>query len=179
MRIGEIEKLEGRDIAFDEIDGRPCVTAHIRESKTDQCRLGVHGTLVATGCSFCPVMGIAQWMDVEMWHPLASTGICGPRVAKTINVFLKGLAADCGMDPERVSSRSMRDGRATTLYANGIDPMDIQRWGRWKSPVYMRYVRRENVRWRTLSYDLAKQTDLSTHLSAPEQKTKSIARHAL
>ena len=108
-------------------------------------------------------------------HPLASTGIFGSHVAETINVCLKGLAADCGMDPDRVSSHSMRAGRATTLYANGVGPMGIQRWGRWKSPVYMRYVWRENVRLRALSYALAKKTDLSTHLLAPEQKKRKVS----
>ena len=44
------------------------------------------------------------------------------------------------MGPERVSTHSMRAGCATALYANGVDPSDLQRWGRWKSPVYMRYV---------------------------------------
>ena len=51
MRIGEIEKLEDRDISFAMIDGRPCVTVRIRESKNDQRKRGVHRTLVATGCA--------------------------------------------------------------------------------------------------------------------------------
>ena len=76
------------------------------------------------------------------------------------------------MDPDRVSSHSMREGCATTLYANGVDPVDIQRWGRWKSPVYMRYVWNETVRLRTLSYDLAEKTDLSDHALAHEQKNR-------
>ena len=60
MMIGEIEKLEDRDISFDVIDGKHCVVVHIRESETDQIKLGVRRTLVATGCALCPFNGIAQ-----------------------------------------------------------------------------------------------------------------------
>ena len=175
LRIGEIENLEDRDVSFDEIDGKTCVTIHIRSSKNDQCRLGVHRTLVATNCDLCPVMGIAQWLDMKNWHPLASKKVVTSSIATKVNQFLKNSAIECGMGPDRISTHSMRAGCATALYANGIAPIDIQRWGRWKPPVYMRYVWHENVRLHTLSYALTKKTDLSDHLLAPEQKKRKVS----
>ena len=87
MRIGEVEKLEGRDISFDMIDGRPCATVHIRKSKNDQCKRCVYRTLVATGCDWCPVDGISQWLGKKMRHPLESKSVCIANVASEINAF--------------------------------------------------------------------------------------------
>ena len=77
------------------------------------------------------------------------------------------------MDPSRVSTHSMRAGCATALYANGVDPIDIQRWGRWTSPVYMRYVWHGDVKLHTLSYALTRKTNLIDHLLAPKQKKRA------
>ena len=79
------------------------------------------------------------------------------------------------MGPDRVISHSMRAGCATTLYANGVGPADIQRWGRCKSPAYMRYVRRENVRLHTLSHALTRRANLSDRLMAPGQKKRKVS----
>ena len=46
---------------------------------------------------------------------------------------------------------SLRAGCATTLYAAGADPVDIQRWGRWQSSIYMRYIWYDNMRLHHLS----------------------------
>ena len=170
--VGEIGNFEDRDISFDEIDGESCVTIHIRSSKYDQCRLGVHRTLVATGRSMCPVLGIAQWLDMENWNARAPTSVVSATIATKINRFLKYLATECGMGPDRVGSHSAREGFAATLYANGGGPIEIQRWGRWKSPGYMRYSWHGNVRLRTLIYALTRGTDLSDHILAPERKKK-------
>ena len=127
LRIGEIENLEDREISFEGVDGKKCVTIHIRGSKTDQCKLGVRRTLVMTGCVLCPVNGIAQWLDMKSWHPLSTDKVCTASIAAKVNRFLENLASECGMGPNRVSTHSMRAGCATTLYANGVDPIDMQR----------------------------------------------------
>ena len=172
LRVGEIEKLQDRDIMFETAGGQTCVTAHIRVSKTDQCKFGAQRTLVMTGCTLCPVTGIAQWLGMKSWHPRASIRIFGSSLFKRPGNFWKGLAVDCGMDQERAISHSMREGCATTLYANGVAPADIRRWGRWKPPVYMRYVGHENVKLHTLRHALARRTNLTDHMLALNRRNK-------
>ena len=74
-----------------------------------------------------------------------------------------------------MSSHSAMNGRAATLYPNGIRPIDIQLWGSWAPPVYMRYVRRGNGRLRTPIYAIAKKTDLIDHMLDPEQKKRNVS----
>ena len=139
-RISEIEQLEDRDISCCKIDGRPCVSLAIRRSKTDKCQQGVHRTLVATYCALCPVNGIAQWLDPKTWNPKSPNKVGGASIARRINEFLKDISLSKGMGVGRIISHPLRAGCATTLYANGVVHVDIQRWGRCRSPIYMRYV---------------------------------------
>ena len=44
--------------------------------------------------------------------------------------MLKQIAADHGLDAKLGSPHSLRDGCDATLYADGVDPLDIQRWNR-------------------------------------------------
>ena len=174
LGIGEIGKLEDRDISFETVDGKTCVTVHIRGSKNDQCKVGAHRTLVMTGCPLFPLAGIAQWMGAKSRRPQASTSISGSSIAKRSSCFLESLDAECGMGQERAISHSMREGCAATLYANGVDPADIQRWGRWKSPAYMMYVWYENAKLHTMSHALTRRTTLMGNLLAPGQKKRKV-----
>lgn len=154
LRIGEVGKLEDRDEPSVEIDGEPCITIRISGSETDLCKLGAHRTLVETGCALCPSQGSAHRLDMKTWRPLAPTRVSRSTIANKINRFLKNLAMGRGMGPVGVSSYSPREGCATPLHSNGAAPIDIHRWGRWKLPVYMKYVWRGNVRLHTISYDI-------------------------
>ena len=170
--MGELEQLEDKDISFCEIDGRKCIPITIRGSKTDQCHQGVQRTLLATNCPLCPVNSIAMWLYRKAWRPKSGDRVFGSSIARKLNEFLKTIALEKGIDTTRISCHSIRAGCATTLYANGIDPIDIQRWGRWKSPIYMRYVWHENVKLHTLSLALVKGTRLTNQLLAPENKKR-------
>ena len=70
------------------------------------------------------------------------------------------------MGTTSVSSLSMKEGRATTLYAHGVGPIDIQRWGRWKSPARMRYVWHGRVEMRTIISASIQRSNLSDQLLA-------------
>ena len=74
-------------------------------------------------------MGIAQWLDMKGWPPLASANVVGSFIDAKAYRFLKNLAVECGMDPDRISTHSMRAGCATNIYANGVESSDSQRWG--------------------------------------------------
>ena len=108
FRLGEIDNLADRDIAFEKVGSKPRNAIRIRGSRTDQCKLGVHRTLVMTGGSSFTVQGIAKWLDMKAWRPLDSTKICPDKIETKGSRFLKNLATECGMDPNRVSTHSMR-----------------------------------------------------------------------
>ena len=92
--IGELGKLEGKDLSFSEIDGRKCISITIRGSKTDTCHQGVQRTLLATNCSLCPVNSIAMWLDRKAWHPKSSDRVFGSSIARKLNEFLKNIALE-------------------------------------------------------------------------------------
>ena len=50
-------------------------------------------------------------------------------IATKVSRRLENLATECGMGSSRVSTHSMRAGCAAALYADGVDPVDIQTWG--------------------------------------------------
>ena len=127
-----------------------------------------------TGCALCHVTGISKWHDVKSWHPRDAVRLFGSSLPNRINNFLKGLEAECGMGPERACIHSARAGCAPTLYANGVDTPGIQRWRRWKSPVYMRYVWHGNVKLHTLGHSLTRRTNLTDRVLAPEQNRGEV-----
>ena len=151
MGISEVEALEDRDVMFHESEGKSYVAIIIRGSKTDQQKAGAKRTLIATGCELCPVRTLATWLDMKGWHPNSGEFVFNRRIAYRINHTLKELAKEHGLDETRFSTHSLRAGCAATLYAAGIDPIDIQRWGRWKSAIYMRYIWHGNLRLQYLS----------------------------
>ena len=143
LRISEIEGFDDRDVSFQEIDGEHCVTIVIRGSKTDQQRVDARRTLAATHCDSCPVLTMATWLGAQEWRPNGGEFIFSRRIANRISHTLNELAMAKGLDASRFSPHSLRKGCATTLYAAGIGPIDIERWCRWKSSSYMRYMARQ------------------------------------
>ena len=158
LRISEIEGLEDRDISFQDDGKHKSVTIMIRGSKTDQKRLGVRRTLTATNCDLCPFHTMARWLDLKGWRPNYGESLFSRNIATRINHTSKELASENGSGAKRFSTHSLRAGCATTLYAAGVDPIDIQRWGRWKSAIYMRYIWRDNLSLHHLSQALTANT---------------------
>jgi len=58
---------------------------------------------------------------------------------------MRKLAAVNGLDPNRVSSHSLRIGGASTLAAAGLTGPEIKNMGDWKSNAYLSYIRK-NIR---------------------------------
>ena len=119
-------------MSFGEIEGVTCVTVIIRGSKTDQRKTGVRRTRASTACDICPVQSMDDWLDMKSWRPHSDEAIFSKHIPGRINRSLKEIATGNGIYASRISSHSLRAGCATTLYDAGIDPIDIQRWGRWK-----------------------------------------------
>jgi hypothetical protein len=59
---------------------------------------------------------------------------------KRLAEILKSAAMSCGVPGSRVATHSLRRGGASTYAAAGVPDEDIQRFGRWTSDGYRRYV---------------------------------------
>ena len=164
LRISELEGLEDRDISPDKVGGANRVTVLIRGSKTDQQQVGSRRTLVATDCDMCHVNTMAEWMGAKGWRPHSGESFFSKSNGDRINRTLKEIATGNGIDASTAPTHSLRDGGAATLYAAGIDPIAIQRCGRWKSSIYTRYIWRDNLRLHHLSSELTSPTCLAAHL---------------
>ena len=77
---------------------------------------------------------MAEWMDLKGWRPNSGEAMFSKNLAARINSTLGEIAVVNGIDASLVSTHSLRAGCATTIYAAGVNPIDIQRWGRWKGP---------------------------------------------
>ena len=175
-----IESLDDRDISFGEVDNAMCLTIIIRCSKTDRQKLGVRRSLAATGCDMCSVQCMVQWLDLKGWHPSSGESLFRNSISARINRSLKEIADEHGIDSTLIPTHSLRAGCATTLYSAGIDPIDIQRWGRRKSSIYMRYIWHDNLRLHHLSTALTAPTQLTNHLKvdlATERKVNFDNTH--
>jgi hypothetical protein len=53
----------------------------------------------------------------------------------------RDLQRSTGINPDRISARSLRPGGATALLCSDTDPNIIQLLGRWKSDAMLRYLR--------------------------------------
>ena len=102
-----------------------------------------------------------EWLDASGWRPGADGELFQSRICEKISTAPKWIAPGGGIEPTQVSPRSLRGGCETKIYAAGIDPMDIQRWGRWRSSIYMRYIWRGNLRLHHLGDSLVASTRLA------------------
>ena len=163
LRICELEGLQYRDISFGGAEGIKCVTILIRGPQTDQQKVGVRRSLASATCDMCPVLTMAAWLDIIGWRPNSGGAPFRKNIADRVNRILKEIAAGNGIDASLLSPHSSSAGCAKTLYSAGVNPEDIQRWGRWKGSIYMRYIWRDNLRFRHLSDALTSPTCLAAH----------------
>ena len=67
--------------------------------------------------------------------------ISGPQINKAVKEAALGIGLDRhGYLESDVSSHSLRAGGAMAMHLNGIDPLTIQRQGRWESNTFMDYI---------------------------------------
>ena len=116
------------------------IQIHIKASKTDPFRLGVHIQLHSNNSSLCPIKALRHFLH---FHPTKQ----GPLFIWNDGRYLtrSSLAAVLAkVKPENIenmSSHSFRIGAATTAAAAGHPRWLIQALGRWSSNCYRDYIR--------------------------------------
>lgn len=121
----------------------PHMVYRVRRSKTS-----LHGFSVHLGCSGHPVCALciihfllATYPPRSTQSPLFQTSSGLPLTYAYYNAAIKTLASRVGLDPNSVSSHSLRAGAATQAAQVGLQAHEIQRLGRWKSQAFTAYMR--------------------------------------
>ncbi len=114
------------------------MTSGERKSKTDQdgegAALFVGPSTVAAVKRWLDAAGIVE-PDALIFQRMDKGGtVRGPLSTRSVRTIVKRWAAAAGLDPEDVSSHSLRVGSAQSLASRGAGLVDMQQAGRWASP---------------------------------------------
>ena len=131
------------DVAVDSHSNPSLLRVHIKQSKTDPFRRGVHIYLGRAQSDICPVVHITRYLAAKGKAPgplfLCSDGspLSRPKLVAKLREALKAA----GVEAKNFSGHSFRIGAATTAAANGMEDSLIQILGRWQSSAYLQYVK--------------------------------------
>ena len=129
----------------------------LKQSKTDQQRVGVDLYVGRTFNNLCPVAAMLAYLVIrgQTDGPLFSVnGRCLTR--DMLVQWLRSTLAKAGVDPTHFSGHSFRIGAASTAAAKGVAESTVQTLGRWASDSYKRYIRIPREELATISKTLAR-----------------------
>ena len=76
------------------------------------------------------------------WDGRGKRSYATPRlITNALQHSARQLVSHTGIDPDKLTARSLRPGGATALLCADVDPNAIQLIGRWKSDAMLRYLR--------------------------------------
>ena len=131
------------DVAVDNHSNPSLLRVHIKGSKTDTFREGVHIFLGRAHNKLCPVEAMLVYLAVRGSAPgflfkfADSHLLTKERFTKEVREAL--LAK--GVKAELYAGHSFRIGAATTAAKHGICDSTIKMLGRWESSAYLLYIR--------------------------------------
>ena len=135
--------LSRADIAVDNPADPGVIRVHIKQSKTDQFRKGIHLFIGRTQSDICPVRAILNYLVVrgKTEGPLFlfpdGTYLTRQRLVEEVRQAL----GKAGLDPTKYCGHSFRIGAATTAAEKGMEDSLIKTLGRWRSLAYLEYIR--------------------------------------
>ena len=148
VAVGDVAFLDSRDDHATRFEDISIVQVHIRGSKTDQARRGVHLRIGPTGADWlCPVAAAwtllqhASTLNLPRHAKLCSIDSTSTLSCDILTKKIKAAAAACGEDPSEYSTHSLRSGGATALFRGGVPDLAIQKMGRWASDAFKNYAR--------------------------------------
>ena len=150
--------LNLHDLATDSHICPSLFRVRLKQSKTDPFRQGADIYLGATGATICPVRAL--------WSYLAKRGPApgplfvfnsGTPLTRTALVdHLHQALQHSAFEPNLYNGHSFRIGAATTAAKAGIEDSLIQTLGRWKSAVYLAYIKIPRQQLASISSQLLK-----------------------
>ena len=127
------------------------VLVYLKHSKNYPFGVGNSVHLGATGQHLCPVAALLGYLAI--WPPVAAgplfllhdgTTLSKPRLIASLCWVLQ----EVGVDSSKYSGHRFRMGAATTAAKLGVSDSLIKILGRWRSSVFVRYIR---TPWEQLS----------------------------
>ncbi|CUT17971.1 MULTISPECIES: site-specific integrase [Candidatus Ichthyocystis] len=137
FRRSELVNIQFEDISWTEKG----VTINITRSKTDQEGHGSARAIPFGNPPICPVTALREWImasnlnegpvfrAINRWNHLESA----PLHPSSINIFIKNIAKECGINPKQISSHSFRRGFSTAAASENIKFSLIKKQGGWKN----------------------------------------------
>ena len=125
------------------------IVLHLKRSKTDIQNTGVDIIIGCTGQIVCPYCSMLDYCRVrDSIFPDTSAlfiyqngePLSRDLLVKNTRIYIATL----GMNPNDYSGHSYRIGGATSAGISGLKDWEIQKLGRWRSNVYLRYVQPSN-----------------------------------
>ncbi|KAG6945530.1 hypothetical protein JG687_00017241 [Phytophthora cactorum] len=119
----------------------------LRGSKTDQVGNGIRRTLLkGERAPVCPVFAAlllqrnATILKLPQNAPICSFSRSNVLSAETMTTVLRRAAKAGNINPQKISTHSLRSGGATAMHTAGVDADTIRMHGRWASDAYRAYV---------------------------------------
>lgn len=131
------------DIAVDNPADPAVLRVHIKQSKTDPFRKGIHLFVGRTQSDICPVRAILKYLVArgKKEGPLFmfpdGSYLTRQRLVEEVRLAL----GKAGVDPSKYCGHSFRIGAATTAAERGMEDSVIKTLGRWRSLAYLEYIR--------------------------------------
>ena len=180
MRGVDIEfKKDNEVVSWNALHVADELVIHIKVSKTDQLGFGTTRNHFVTGEELCPVIAMKEYYEAlpgrkseaERQLPLGRLSDGSVVTRELIQTLLRSSALADGQDPTRVGTHSLRIGGASSMWHTLKDAEYIQRFGRWNSPAYHRYMWESHEMQKGVARSMA--TDNSTlHMSREAGKPK-------
>lgn len=157
------------DVALDSHTNPSLLRVHIKCSKTDPFRQGVHIYLGKTDNQLCPVAAMIDYLAIRGGDlgPLLrfqdGRPLTRSRLVTQVRTALS--QANIPVDKSKFSGHSFRIGAATTAAERGMEDSLIKMLGRWESGAYHRYIRTPREQLAMVSRTLSAAPIVSAHHS--------------
>ena len=146
------------DIAIDSPSNPTIMKVHLKESKTDPGRKGVHVFVGHTYNRLCPIAAVMAYLAKRGNTPgfLFKLESGKPLTKPKFVASVKGALMSAGIDSSKYAGHSFCIGAATTAHLQGIEEATIKMLGRRESSAYLLYVHTPHDKLASLSSVLSK-----------------------
>ena len=131
------------DLAIDSHTAPSLIRIRIKQSKTDPFRQGMDIFVGATKADICPVQALVNYIGVRGTTPgplfVFRSGT--PLTRATLVTEVQAALKLAGVAPDAYTGHSFRIGAAMTAAKYDLEDSLIQTLGRWKSTVYLAYIK--------------------------------------
>lgn len=150
--------LSYSDIAVNDAKAPSIISLKIKQSKTDQERVGTRVVIGKTDDHLCPVSALLAYLAKRGSNPgpLFQWKDGTPLTKQKFVDEVRSALSAAGLPAKDFAGHSFRIGAATTAATVGLDDSTIQTLGQWKSSSYLLYIQLEPHRLASIAPTLAK-----------------------